>query len=611
MTPRLHEHRTDAAMEPHLQTFRRTLDAYPVGTCPLAMELTMLHNAKTQSCGKCVPCRDGLPQLEGMLQSLLDGDGEPADRERRLQEMRALAELVRDTSDCAIGYQPATVLLGAMTTFEREFDSHVHDTRCLTDRRPVVPCVSLCPAHTDVPGYIALIEKGDHAAAINLIRENNPLPSACALVCEHPCEMHCRRRLIDEPINIRGLKEYAVDHAPGDEVPVPTRGPATGRRIAVVGSGPSGLTAAWFLALMGHEVVIFEANEKPGGMLRYGIPGYRFPKHRLDSDIAGILALGTIEIRCGVRIGRGTSLQDLREEYDSVYVAIGAQAGLTLDIEGGNAEGVMSAVDVLHGLAEDDRPDFRGKRVVVIGGGNVAMDATRTAIRCGAEHVHVVYRRRREDMTALPHEIVGAVREGARLSALFAPTHIEKDDRGAVAALWVQPQMPGPHDHAGRPTPVPADKPAVRLPADVVLIAVGQGIESTHFAESALPLDRTRLVADDTGRVLPHVYSGGDCVSGPSTVIEAIAAGKVAAYAIDEELGYHHTIDFGIEVPHPGPNNRVPTGRVEAPLREPDLRRTDFDYVGERMTAQEAGQEVSRCLRCDHYGSGALVGGRS
>lgn len=610
MTRRLHEYRTDAAMEPHLETFKRTLDAYPVGTCPLTMELTMLHNAKIQSCGKCVPCRDGIPQLESMMSSLLDGDGTPAEREDRVEEMRALAELVRDTSDCAIGYQPATVLLEGMTTFEGEFDSHVHESRCRQDRRPVIPCVSLCPAHTDVPGYIALIEKGDHAGAVNLIRQNNPLPSACALVCEHPCEAHCRRQLIDEAINIRGLKEYAVDHAPGHEVPVPERGPDTGRRIAIVGSGPSGLTAAWFLALMGHEVVVHEANELPGGMLRYGIPNYRFPKDRLDSDIAGILAVGNIEIRCGVRIGVDLTVEQLRREHDAVYLAIGAQAGLTLDLEGIDAEGVVSAVDMLHGLVGGERPDFRGKRVVVVGGGNVAMDATRTAIRCGAEHVHVVYRRRREDMTALSHEIDGAVAEGARLSTLVAPTHIEKDDQGRVAALWVQPQMPGPHDHAGRPTPLPADKPAVRLAADVVLVAVGQGIESTHFEESALPVARRRLVADETGRVAPRVYSGGDCVTGPSTVIEAIAAGKVAAYAIDEELGYHHTIDFGIEVPRPGPNNRVPTGRVEAPLREPDERRTDFGYVGEPMTAQEAGAEVSRCLRCDHYGSGALVGGR-
>lgn len=598
-------------MLPHLETFKRTLDAYPVGACPLSMELTMLTNAKTQSCGKCVPCRDGLPQLEGMLKGVLDGDADVETRRRIVTEMTELAELVRDTSDCAIGYQPATVLLEGMTRFEAELDSHVNDSRCLEDRRPTVPCIGLCPAHTDVPGYIALIDQGENAAAVNLIRQNNPLPSACALICEHPCETNCRRQLIDDAVNIRGLKEYAVDHAPADEIPVPARGPDTGRTIATVGGGPSGLTAAWFLALMGHRVVIFDRNPQLGGMLRYGIPNYRFPKDRLDSDVAGILAVGNIEVRSGVAIGTDVTMDQLHSDYDAVYVAVGAQAGLKLRMPGVEAEGVFSAVDMLHELAMGNPPDYTGKKVVVIGGGNVAMDATRTSIRCGAREVEVVYRRRREDMTALGHEIHGAETEGATISSLLAPDHIEVDESGAVAALWVQPQMPGPYDQAGRPRPVPSDKPARRIEADVVLIAVGQGIETDGLTAAGLPVAGRRLVADDTSTIagVPGTYGGGDCVSGPATVIGAIAAGKVAAYAIDADLGYHHTIDFGIEVPVAKANNRVPTGRVEAAARESADRKQDFAYVGLPMTDQEATQEVSRCLRCDHFGSGTLVGG--
>lgn len=610
MTQQLNTFRTDRSMEAHLETFRRTLDAYPVGACPLSMELTMLQNASTQSCGKCVPCRDGLPQLAGMLRGLLDGAGDAASRAEELAEMTALAELVRDTSDCAIGYQPATVLLEGMRRFDAEYRRHVDDGRCREDRGAKVPCISLCPAHVDVPGYIALLAVGDAAGAVRLIRENNPLPSACALICESPCESHCRRQLIDDAVNIRGLKEYAVDQAPADSLPVPERGPDTGRTIAVVGGGPSGLTAAWFLSLMGHRVVIIEGHHRLGGMLRYGIPNYRFPKDRLDSDIAGILAVGGIEVRTGVVFGVDVTLADLHRDYDAVYLATGAQSGQGLTIPGESAEGVYSAVDMLRGFADGDVPDYSGKRVIVVGGGNVAMDAARSALRCNAADVRIVYRRRRDDMTALHHEIVGAVREDIHLTALRAPVRVETDDAGRAVALWVQPQMAGVYDAAGRPRPTPLDVPPERIPADVILIAVGQAIDSDFFVDADLPVARGRLVADDTGLVAEHTYGGGDCVTGPATVIQAIAAGKVAAYRIDEDLGYHHAVSAGIAVPEPGRNNRVPTGRVEAPLRDAMERKHDFAYVGLPMTRQEAEQEMTRCLRCDHYGSGALVEGR-
>lgn len=611
MTRTLHTHRTDAAMDDHLHSVRRSLDAYPVGACPVSMEQTLVHNAATQSCGKCVPCRDGLPRLEHMMQSLLDGDGTPAQRERLLDDMTALGEMIRDASDCAIGWRPAEVFLEGLDRYRAEYEHHVSDAECLTDRRQTLPCQSLCPAHVDIPGYIALIEAGDHAGAVNLIRENNPLPSACALVCESPCEARCRRQLLDDAINIRGLKEFAVDHAPAHECPVPQRHPDTGRRVAVVGGGPEGLSAAWFLALMGHQVTLFDRNEKLGGMIRYGIPSYRFPKDRLESDVDGILAVGNIEVRTSTDVGTDVTLEQLLAEYDAVEIGVGAQLGQSLRIENSDAEGVVSAVDFLHGIASGERPDWSGKRVVVIGGGNVAMDATRSSTRCGAAEVEVVYRRRREDMTALHHEIDGAVEEGAILTTLAAPERVETDADGRVTALWVQPQIPGPYS-GGRPAPVPADLPPRRIPADVVLVAVGQAVETGLLEGWGLPVDRRALVADDTGLVDDerHTYAGGDCVTGPATVIGAIAAGKVAAYRIDEDLGYHHEVRLGIDVPVARANNRTLTGRVEAEMRPPAQRRLDFDLVSLPMTQQQATQECSRCLRCDHFGSGSLVGGR-
>ena len=611
MTLVLQKRRTDRAMDGHLATFAQTLEAYPVGGCPLSLQLSMLHNGKVQSCGKCVPCRDGLPELEGMLRTVLDGEGDAASRAATIEHMNRLAELVRDTSDCAIGYRSAEFLLEGMSRFADEYASHVEGSRCSADRRPAVPCIALCPAGVDIPGYIALGAEGRFDDAVNLIREKNPLPSACALICEHPCEDRCRRMLLDDAVNIRGLKEYSVDHAPPDKIAVPVRGADTGRTIAIVGSGPSGLTAAWFLSLMGHRVVIFERHEKLGGMLRYGIPNYRFPKDRLDADVAGILAVGGIEVRTGVTIGTDFTLEELQEQYDAVYIGLGAQDGQTLSIEGSDAEGVVSAVDMLDQLAKGNRPDFTGKHVVIIGGGNVAMDATRTASRCGAASVDIIYRRRREDMTALHHEIEGAIGEGAKLSLLLAPERFETDEAGRVTAVIAQPQMPGPYDHHGRPRPVRAEKPEVRVPADVVIVAVGQAIDASCVEGSSIGLKWGRLVADDFGVAAPGYYAGGDCVTGPSTVIAAIAAGQFAAHRIDTDLGYHHVVNLGIEVPEAKPNNREQTGRVEAELREPEARLLDFDYVGLPMTDQEATQEASRCLRCDHFGCGPLVGGRN
>lgn len=603
---------TDQRMDARLADFRRSLDAYPVGACPLALEAAKLSNATSQSCGKCVPCRDGLVQLEHLLGRIVNGEGDRAAREQALLLLTDLAQLVRDGSDCAIGYQPAAELLRALDEFRTELDSHVATGHCASDRGQKVPCASLCPAHVDVPGYIGWIGEQDYPAAVNLIRQNNPLPSACALVCEHPCESRCRRQLIDDAVNIRGLKEYAVDHAPADTVPVPSRNPDTGRKVAVIGGGPSGLSAAWFLALMGHQVTLLERDEHLGGMLRYGIPNYRFPRHRLESDIRGILSVGNIEVRTGVEFGSHLRLADLRKRYDASYLCVGAQVGKPLPIPGADAEGVRSAVDMLHAIGAGEPPDLTGRDVAIVGGGNVATDAARTALRCHAATVTMVYRRRRDDMPALALEIAGAVEEGARLLTLLAPVRIETDEAGRCRALWVQPQMIGRYDGSGRPRPLPSDRPEYRIAADLILVATGQEVQSDALLASGLPLLHGRVLATDTCQVpdMEGVFAGGDCVTGPATVIDAIAAGKVAAYAMDRYLGYHHRVNLGVSNPPVPSNNRVPTGRSEAALRPVNERRNDFEYVALPMTAQEADQEVSRCLRCDHFGCGSLVGGR-
>ena len=596
----------DAKFATFLDEYERRVEATPPGMCAVAMQLDLLRAGGCQTCGKCVPCREGIAHIETLLEEVLAFDAEPD----VLEEIRAQAVVVRDTADCAIGWHAAEVLLAGLDTFKEEFESHVKQGKCREGVAQTVPCETLCPAHVNVPAYIALAGLGDYAGAIDMIRKDNPFPTACAFVCEHPCEKRCRRTLIDAPINIRGIKKFAVDQLAADQVPTPAPAAPTGKKIAVVGGGPSGLTCAYFCALMGHEVHVLEMRKQLGGMMRYGIPAYRFPRERLDEDIRAIVSAGNVTVHTQVRID-AEGMRRLSEEYDAVYVAIGAQGGKTLKLDGADAEGVMSAVDLLTKIGDGEYPDFTGKNVVVVGGGNVAMDCARTSVRAGAASVTVAYRRRLEDMTALRAEIDSAMQEGVEMMTLQAPDHIEVED-GCAVALYAQPQFIGPVKR-GRPAPQKADKPLVRVPADVVLIAVGQDIESAPFEEAGMQADRTYFEADDGLKSvgsLDNVFVGGDCQVGPKTVIIAIGAGKVAARNIDDFLGFNHELDCGVEVPPAAANWRQPCGRVnivERPARE---RKGDFDAVEVEMSAEEAFQEARRCLRCDHFGCGVLDEGR-
>ncbi len=361
---------------------------------------------------------------------------------------------------------------------------------------------------------------------------------------------------------------------------------------------------------MGHRVTVFEGRAQLGGMLRYGIPAYRFPRERLDEDIRGILRAGNITAHCNEKVDL-SRMRELADEYSAVYVAIGAQIGKMLEIEGSDASGVVSAVELLERIGDGDYPDFAGKKVVVIGGGNVAMDCARTSIRAGAQEVSVVYRRRKEDMTALAIEIESAIAEGVEMVVLESPVSIETNNKGCCTALITQPQMIGPITR-GRPAPLAANKPLRRIEADVILIAVGQDIVSLPFEEFGMKASRSRFAADEHlhAEGFENVFVGGDCQTGPATVIRGIGAGKVAARNIDSFLGYHHTLQCDVEAPDASPNDRTPRGRVEAIERPARERAGDFKGVEVEMTLEEAMQECGRCLRCDCFGPGSQEGGR-
>ena len=598
--------KAQAVVEQLYRNMERRIAASPPGLCPVDMALNFLNLCQAQTCGKCVPCRVGLAQLSNMIREVLEGEPEL----RILDRIEQTAQVIADTADCAIGIDAAQMVLMGLRGFRDDYEEHILHHRCLGSMKNPVPCVALCPAGVDVPGYIAMVKEGRCADAVRIIRKDNPFPSACAYICEHPCEARCRRNMVDDAINIRGLKRYAVDHS--GVVPLPEKAPATGKSVAIVGGGPGGLSAAYYLALMGHKVTVYEKRKHLGGMLRYGIPNYRLPRSVLDTEIEVILSLG-IEVHTEVNVGTDVTFEQLQRDYDCLYIAIGAHTDKKTGIEGEDSKGVISAVELLRGIGDDEMPDFTGLNVVVIGGGNVAMDVTRSSIRLGAKKVTCVYRRRQADMTALTEEIEGAIGEGAELLTLQAPMRIEADENGHVAALWTQPQIIGDIDGQGRPSPGAADLEEKRIPADVIIVAIGQGIETRGFEQAGIRIQRGGTLLAESSTRLPEmqgVFAGGDCVTGPATVIRAIAAGKAAAANIDEYLGFHHEIEAEVEVPNPGYPNLRPKGRVSYSEREASERKCDFNCTEHCMTHEEAQQEASRCLRCDHFGYGNFKGGR-
>lgn len=602
--------KAQVTMESLYQDLERRIVASPPGLCPVDLTRSFIKMCLAQSCGKCVPCRVGLRQLARLFDNVLDGEA----NEETVENIKLTAEGIYYSADCAIGYEAAKLALKSVDGCIDDFESHIHNGFCSCNSNQPVACVKSCPAGVDIPGYIALVQQGRYADAVRLIRRDNPMPTTCAYICEHPCENRCKRTIIDAPVNIRGLKKMAVDNS--GIVPVPECEAPTGKKVAIIGGGPGGLSAAYYLALMGHKVTIFEQRKQLGGMLRYGIPNYRFPRKKLDEEIDSILSTG-IEVKKDISVGKDISFDDITKEYDATYISIGAHADKKIGIEGEDAKsGITSAVEMLRAIGDGDMPDYTGKKVIVIGGGNVAMDVARSSIRLGASKVSIVYRRRKADMTALEEEVEGAEAEGCDVLELMSPVRIKQDEEGNAIGLIVKPQMISRVSH-GRPAPKAAAKDEVLLESDLIVVAIGQGIETKSFEEHGIKVQRGVISALNTGNITPQdgemsegVFAGGDCVTGPATVIKAIAAGKVAAANIDEYLGFNHEITCDVEIPYASNEDKVACGRVEVALRDAAERKNDFEPIEYGFSCEEACQEAGRCLRCDHFGFGAFRGGR-
>ncbi len=461
------------------------------------------------------------------------------------------------------------------------------------------PCREACPVGNDISRAFAYAAKGNFDEALRVFRQDNPLPGVCGRVCYHPCEGECNRKGFDQAVNIRGFERFLSDHG---KVDMAKEKPATTRkeRVAVVGSGPAGLSAAYHLARLGYGVTVFEALPVAGGMMAVGIPEYRLPKDTLAQEIEIIKALG-VKIVLNTRVGRDISMEQLRREFDAVYVAIGSHGNQKLGIPGEELEGVIPGISLLRDVALGKPPTLQGKKVVVVGGGNVAIDAARTSKRLGAESVTIVYRRRKEDMPALPEEVEEAEKEGVVIACLENPSRILGRE-GKVAGLELVSQTLGDFDSSARRRPVPVVGSEHVLEAGVVIPAIGQVTESEPFLDSGMEAKHGNIVADakTSATATPGIFAGGDCVTGPYSVIGAIAQGKQAASAIDKYLGGSG------EVVEPFTGVRKISGELieeERPRIDPAMlpasERSGFREVELSMTEEQAVAEASRCLRCD------------
>ncbi|MGE5541695.1 MAG: NADH-quinone oxidoreductase subunit NuoF, partial [Bacillota bacterium] len=509
-------------------------------TCMVDLAKFFIEFVQDESCGKCAPCRIGTKRMLEILDRITKGKGKEGDVELLID----LGQEIKKSALCGLGQTAPNPVLSTIRYFREEYDEHIREKKCRASVCATLfdsPCQNTCPAGIDVPIYVDYIKQQKYADAYLTVKRDNPLPLVCGRVCDHPCEGKCRRAQIDQPIAIRTLKRFAADweleHK--GELPTFTRAESTGKKVAIVGSGPAGLTAAHYLALKGHQVTVFEALPVAGGMLAVGIPEYRLPKKLLAAEIESIRHLG-VEIKTGVRIGKDITVGQLKKQgYAAVFVAIGAHSDQKLGIEGEDLEDVVSGVKFLRDLNLGKDPGVKGKKVAVIGGGNVAMDAARSALRLGASEVTVVYRRRKEDMPAIPTEIEEAMHEGVEFAFLAAPARVTGAG-GKVTTLECQRMNLGEFDKSGRRRPVPAEGATFALSVDMVIAAIGQVPEGDALEGSGVGLSKGGTVeasSKTTATPVEGIFAGGDCVTGPDTVIKAIAAGKRAAQEIDKYLG--------------------------------------------------------------------------
>jgi len=576
-------------------------------TCMVDVARFFLEFVQEESCGKCVPCRVGTKRMLEILERICKGDGKEGDIDRLLE----LGTNIQETALCGLGQTAPNPVISTIRHFRHEYEHHIRDHHCDAGVCPELvraPCQSACPAAVDVPGFVSLIAEGRLAEALKLHRERNPFAAVCARVCFHTCEDHCRRSSLDEPVSIRGVKRFMVDREVVIQTPECREAPENARKkIAIVGAGPAGLSCAYFLARMGYRPDVYEASVRPGGMLVQTIPAYRLPRETLAREIRMIESLGA-EIHTEHKLGRDFTLDSLIDEgAEAVFLALGAPESLNMGLPGEDAPGIVQAVPFLREYNIKGSVKA-GRDVIVIGGGNAAVDAARTAMRLGAESVQILYRRSREAMPAYEEEIEEALEEGITLNCMVQPLEFVKDDVGAVSGVRCLPMVAGEFDRTGRRRPKASEKEDLLYKADQVIIAIGQRLDMEEIFDSRRPeLNGAGFLKADplTGATsLPLIFAGGDAAEGPSSVVKAIAAGERAAAGIDLMLsGEDHAFwreEKETETDFDPDADPLPYPREKLPLMASEKRSHSFDEVEQCWGEHTATRQARRCLRCDY-----------
>jgi NADH-quinone oxidoreductase subunit F len=571
--------------------------------CMVDVARFFMDFCQDESCGKCVPCRVGTKKMLDILTDICEGRGKEGDIEL-LEEMAAM---IKDSALCGLGQTAPNPVLSTIRYFRDEYEAHIRDKRCPASVCSALfksPCQNTCPVGMDAPAYIALIRANRLADAYKVLLRTNPFPSVCGRVCDHQCQTKCRRGQLDEPIAIKFLKRYITDHAARPTIePVPV---TRKEKIAVVGGGPAGLTAARDLAQRGYSVTVFEELPHLGGMLRYGIPEYRLPRAVLEREIDDIRTLG-VQFRTNTRVGKDIPFKDLRKEYDALYLAVGAHQSQRLRIAGEELTGVYGGVEFLRQINLGNGVEV-GSRVAVVGGGNSAIDAARSALRKGAQDVVILYRRLRQDMPAQAEEVAAAEEEGVKIHFLVNPSEVigVKDK---VVGVRCQRMRLGVFDASGRRRPEPIEGSEFVLDVDMLIAAVGQ-VPDCSFLPKDIPVTKGNTIevngGGETQTPVAGVFAGGDAVTGAATVIKAIAAGKEAARQIDAsireqngEAPYRGPEEAWIDIPQTIDEEAQEQPQTLMPEIEGDKRIGSFGEVELGYPEEEALKESMRCLRCD------------
>ncbi len=579
--------------------------------CMVEIARFFLGFTQSESCGKCAPCRLGTTQLLEILTRITQGRGKLDD----LETIKEIGQTITEASLCGLGQTCAKPALSTLKYFVKEYEDHILEQRCagaMCDSMVISACQHACPAGIDVPNYVAAIAEGEYEKAVEIIRERNPFPAVCGRICVHPCEYKCRRGELDAPVAIRLLKRFATDwyfdHIQSAHKSFPVTHP---QRVAIAGAGPAGLTCAYYLAQMGYPVEVFESQALAGGMLGIAVPEFRLPRSVIEAEINYIESCGAT-IHYNSPIDAKHTVNDLMQEgFSAVFIAAGAQSSLRLRIPGEeeNPEGLYNGLQFLMQVRTGQEIELQGK-VLVIGGGNVAFDVARTALRLGAEDVQIYYRRTIEEMPAWEQEIIETIEEGIPINTMWAPKQIMHQNNKVEGMEFVRSQTIW--DENGR-SRLSVDEDVVQMvDTDAIIIAIGQAPDSSFLSKDGqierslwggLEVEENTLATN-----IPGIFSGGDFITGPSTVIKAIASGRRAAVAInkylqkdatrveimDEKTAFSSNAGLALDQ-----ETTQDEPRVEAAIEKPDERVRDFREVEKGFSKNQAHREAKRCLRCD------------